>query len=170
MGWFLLTVLYVVIGVVGAGYLIGVRLWGQEQKRKALRSSERLKRFEARYAGVIKTDDYIKNARQELQGERSQHEQSLKLLEAQIQYAKTERAHAEERLNDAQTLLANASDEVMLINLGYYEPQYDFEFDGHWNAELKKTEPGNEGNVTWNKIQSRCRRQCSRFYYSGNVI
>ena len=156
MGWFLLTVLYVVIGVVGAGYLTGVRLWGQEQKRKALRSSERLKRFEARYAGVIKTDEYIENALKELQDKRSQHEQSLenahqeleeeksqhkqslKLLEAQIQYAKTERAHAEEELNEAQTLLANASDEVMLINLGYYEPQYDFEFDGHWNAELKK--------------------------------
>lgn len=135
MGWFLLTIFYLATGIL---FITGVSSWVQEQKRKTKRSLERLKAIEGKYGHIMDTDKYIEDALQDLEEVQSQHKQSLQLLEAQIHSAKTKRALAEEELNETQTLLANTSDELMLINLGYYEPQYNFEFDGHWSAELKK--------------------------------
>ena len=110
---------------------IAAIVWSISQLRSSKRAQAKLQRelelLEQRYKPIVDVDQEVDRAKERLSELMVQHGR----IEAEIESAKRglTRIHEE---------LALANDAAFLVEIGYYEPRYDFEDLPSYEAELQR--------------------------------
>ena len=110
---------------------IAAIVWSISQLRSSKRAQAKLQRelelLEQRYKPIVDVDQEVDRAKERLSELMVQHGR----IEAEIESAKRglTRIHEE---------LALANDAAFLVEIGYYEPRYDFEDVPSYEAELSR--------------------------------
>ena len=142
-----------ILSVIGVAITLTSLNWGLRQKKK-------LKRLEVKYAPVIDVDKYVENKRRDIDEYISEEKNELELMihdekdileKEKVKYEKTfcELQISITETEKEQKLLKNemdsmyekielASDDAELIDYGFYNSKFDFEFDGDWKKELEQ--------------------------------
>lgn len=101
--------------------------WGVGQAKTLKTSKAQLQEFSRRYKPAMDIDQYVR-----------QGEERLRKLVDQQQQLRAEIKSAEQGLIRVNNELALASEAAFLVEVGYYEPRYDFEDLPSYEAELQR--------------------------------
>lgn len=134
----------------------------------------RLKQIKQKYAPALDIDAYVKKEEADFAKRREEAERELERfkdssqnerlkLEKELEKLQNLCAQTEEQLNQTEEQLELAREETVLMDYGYYEPNYNFESSGEWeknlsdiNAQLKKMITNVQTKADVTKFQSQC--------------
>ena len=134
---------------ISVGLGLTAVIWAVKLRRK-------VNKLVNKYSAIIDIDDYVnseeaklvkrqEDAEIDLDRFRNKSRSEIFTLEKQLNELHELCANAESELNDAEKRLELAREEAVLMDYGYYEPNYNFESSGEWernlsdvNAKIKK--------------------------------
>lgn len=104
-------------------------MWG-------LKMQVRLTQIRQKYAPALDIDDYVNKEEAKLFKRKNDADKDLSLALDELHRVQDLCTDAEEKLNDTEEQLALAREDAVLMDYGYYEPDYNFESSGQWEKHL----------------------------------
>ncbi len=120
-----------ILSVIGGAIALTSINWGLRQKKK-------LKKIQIKYASAIDIDKYVEEEKDHLQKEKDTYERTFDELQKSISESEEEQKQLNIKMELLSEKIELASDDAELIDYGFYNPKFNFEFDGAWKEELTK--------------------------------
>lgn len=96
----------------------------------------RLTQIRQKYAPALDIDDYVSKEEEKLSIRQEEADKKLSQALGELHKVQDLYRDAEEKLNDTEGQLALAREDAVLMDYGYYEPNYNFESSGQWEKYL----------------------------------
>ena len=128
----------------------------------AIRLRTKLKSQNKKYSQIINIDGYVEKEYQKIENykinserkfdeAKQKRDEELSKLNEEIQALRSEKDLASNELANIEEQLALAHEDAVLMDHGYYAPQYNFEFEGNWTNELSQINDAVKSRISQTK-------------------